>query len=221
MSLSNSQITLKEGERFALTAFNYGSSVSWQSTDPSIATVSSSGVVKAVAPGTTTIWARGSGSVKCDVRVQKKIMTISPSSLILNIGESAKLVVSDNSPHSSVSWDSSSPSVATVSSTGIVTAVGPGTTLIWAKGSKYVSCKVRVVDAPRSIMGRITNERGNPLAGASIIVVGTSRSVTSDGEGYYSVTVNAGDVLCFKYRRYKDVTVEVGYEPTLDVIMKK
>lgn len=78
-------------------------------------------------------------------------VTVSPSSLLLELGKNQRLsvTVSPSSATASnpVSWSSSDPSVATVSSDGTVTAVGEGKAVITAQaGSKQATCEVTVED---------------------------------------------------------------------------
>lgn len=58
-SNSKYDLELKVGETIALQAYNYDSSITWESSNTKIATVSSTGVVKGISPGTTGIWAKG------------------------------------------------------------------------------------------------------------------------------------------------------------------
>lgn len=129
--------------------------VTWKSSDPNIASVSWNGVVTGVSKGTATVTASvaGVGEKSCIVRCNFKDTAASttttivtteapavslPSGLSLSredftlsyAGDSWRLVVSGTS--SAVTWSSSKPEVAAVSSDGTVTAVGPGTCTITA-----------------------------------------------------------------------------------------
>ena len=78
-------------------------------------------------------------------------VTVSPSSLLLELGKNQRLsvTVSPSSAAASnpVSWSSSDPFVATVSSDGTVTAVRKGKAVITAQaGSKQATCEVTVED---------------------------------------------------------------------------
>ncbi len=134
--------------------------VAWTSSNPSVATVDSTGKVTAVGNGTADITCTakdGSGkSSKCTVTVRiqevtpipdpeptptvKKVtgITLNKTSFTLtSSGETQTITAdinpsdaSDKSVDKSVTWTSGNPSVATVDSTGKVTAVGNGTTII-------------------------------------------------------------------------------------------
>ncbi|MBR3091878.1 MAG: Ig-like domain-containing protein [Bacteroidaceae bacterium] len=119
-------------------------SVSWTSSDISVATVSSEGVVTAVANGTATITATtndGSNlTATCTVTVNITTtvlatgVTLSQSSITLtNAGETATLtatVAPGNVTDGSVTWTSSDETVATVNGEGVVTAVANGSATI-------------------------------------------------------------------------------------------
>jgi len=80
-ALSSSDITVKVGETTALVATNpTGDIISWKSSNPEIAIVSSDGVVTPISEGITTITASISGTtVSCIVRVTNPLDTILPS----------------------------------------------------------------------------------------------------------------------------------------------
>lgn len=118
-------------------------SVSWSTSDASIATVSSSGLVKAVSTGSATITATaqdGSGvkgvfAITIEKAVHVTSVTISGSKKQLVVGESLQLsatVSPLDATEKSVSWSTNDASVATVSSSGLVEAVNAGSVTITA-----------------------------------------------------------------------------------------
>ena len=130
--------------------------LSWTTSNSSVATVSSSGVVTAKASGTATIKAAatdGSGKYsQCTVTVSVPVtsVTVSPTSTTMVVGNLKTLaatVYPSNATNKAVTWTSSIPSVATVSSSGLVTAKRTGTTIITVKtadGGKTATCTVTV-----------------------------------------------------------------------------
>lgn len=116
--------------------------VTWRSPTPSVATVSSTGLVTAVGLGTVSIQAV---SVADTNRRSTSVITVSPRTtavqlvernVSVNPGTSTTLtatVVADPGVNTTLDWSSSAPQVATVSSTGAVTGVSVGTTLITAQ----------------------------------------------------------------------------------------
>jgi len=110
----------------------------WLSSNPSVASVSSNGTVKAVSSGKAVISAvTTAGQVlRCTVTVTSEIgrVTISKNAMLLqSIGTSQKLTAQvAGKKTSSLTWLSSNPDVAKVSADGTVTAVGDGETVIMA-----------------------------------------------------------------------------------------
>lgn len=131
-------------------------SVSWSSSDESVATVDG-GKVTAVKEGTATITAKaGDKSATCAVTVAKKVIavtgiTLDKPTLSLTEGQEAQLtatVTPDNATDKTVTWSSDKTSVATVDSNGKVTAKGGGEATITAKaGDQSATCHV-VVTVP-------------------------------------------------------------------------
>lgn len=69
------------------------------------------------------------------------------------------------------------------------------------------------------VHGRVVNEKGEPLAGASVIVRGTSTAVVTDADGRFSVGVNNNNAtLVFSFVGYEPVSRSVsslGSDPTV------
>lgn len=123
----------------------------WVTSDPAIATVSGTGLVHAVAGGTATISAQcftSAGTVTsnpCTVTVvvtqdtTPASIVISPSTLALNAGDTSQLVAVVKNAAGDVlvgvqpsGWSSTDQTKATVSASGLVTAVAAGTATIAA-----------------------------------------------------------------------------------------
>lgn len=72
----------------------------------------------------------------------------------------------------------------------------------------------------KTITGKVTDESGMPLPGASIQIKGTSIGVETDFDGLYSITVpENGKVLVFKYLGFKVEEVVIGDKSTIDVVL--
>ena len=84
---------------------------------------------------------------------------LNKTSLTLDVGNSDTLIAAitpDNATDKSVTWESSAPGVATVDTSGKVTAVAPGTATITATtedGSKTATCVVTVTAATVPVTG--------------------------------------------------------------------
>ena len=130
-------------------------SLSWDSDDEAVATVSEYGEVTAVGPGTCSISAfAGNVSAYCAVTVIVPVTGVSLdiTSYELEMGETVSLTATvspANATDKSVSWSSNRPSVATVSGGGVVKAVSPGSCTITAKaGNCTAACQITVKGIP-------------------------------------------------------------------------
>jgi Bacterial Ig-like domain (group 2) len=122
---------------------NVTNSVTWSSTNTAAATINSSGLGTGVAPGSTTITAT-SGAVNGATGLTVTAVTlvsiaITPANTSVMNGATLQFTAtgtySNNSTENltgSVTWTSSSAAVATISSSGLATGVGGGTTSIGA-----------------------------------------------------------------------------------------
>lgn len=157
VTLNQSSLTLVVGESSTLSATVSPAdapdkTVSWTSSNTSVASVSN-GVVKAVSEGSATVTAScGGKSATCVVTVQKKTIpvssvTLKPTSLTLIQGESATLTLTispADATEQTATWSSSNSSIVTVTD-GKVTAVREGTATISAScGGKSAECAVTV-----------------------------------------------------------------------------
>ena len=158
IALSQPSAELKIGETLNLKATVSPSNatydgITWTSTRTTIATVSGSGLVSALAEGNTTITAMAGGkTASCSVTVVKGVVAVSSISLnkdsielVEGDSETLTATVSPNdATDKTVSWTSSNTGVATVKD-GTITAIKEGEATITAKaGEKTASCKVIV-----------------------------------------------------------------------------
>lgn len=138
--------------QFSATAFNRrravitGQTVAWSSCDGNVVTMSTTGLATATGVGTTCIFGTarfGADSVRdtSTVSVSNLANTVelNPSALSLsNVGATGQLVATARNElgtvitGATVTWLSSSPAVASVSGTGLVTALSVGTSTISA-----------------------------------------------------------------------------------------
>ena len=136
-----------------------GQTVLWYTSDPSIATVSSSGMVTGVAAGATLVRAMvGNQIATAAVTVTNPAVAtveLSATNVLLTVGASQQLVATPKDAAGNpllgrmVVWTSMSPGVATVSGSGLVSAVTPGTGSVVAtiEGRTAVAT-VTVVNVP-------------------------------------------------------------------------
>lgn len=135
--------------------------VTWKSSNPNVATVDSSGNVKAIAPGTATITVISSDGGKvatCNVEVialSKKLTGISlnKTELTMELDAEETLTVNFNPEYAenkNIKWSSSNTKIAKVSN-GKITPVKPGKVEIKAvseDGNYEAVCQVTVLSPP-------------------------------------------------------------------------
>lgn len=137
---------------------NASRSVTYKSSNTKIASVSSKGTVKGKKTGSVTITATSKVNKKVKASVKLKVKDLKPSkvsipaALSLTNGKKAivKATVSPSGVYAPVKFSSSNTKVATVSSTGTVTAKSAGKAVITAKltqkssKGKYLTAKTTV-----------------------------------------------------------------------------
>jgi len=146
--------------------------VTWTTSDETVATVDANGVVTALAAGEATITATandGSGVTgTCTVTVSEPTVavtsvTVEPTELNLNVNDSATLtatVLPDTATDKTVTWTSSDETVATVDANGVVTAVARGEATITVTtfdGDFTASCTVTVLPANYTVNYAVVN----------------------------------------------------------------
>ena len=141
-TLDKAEIQLNKGGsdklNLTVTPADFTDEVNWKSADTSVATITDDGTVKAVGVGSTTIKVTvGNVSASCKVTVVQPVTSISlnKTSLSLETFDTYQLTATANPSNAydkNIVWSSSDTSVATVSETGLVTAVGKGTANITA-----------------------------------------------------------------------------------------
>ena len=210
--------SLKVGDKVQLTATvnpvnATDKTVSWSSSDESVATVSATGEVTAVALGEAVITA-SNGTVKAEcmvtvVATPVESITIDNTAASLKVGEKVQLTATVNpadATDKTVTWRSSDESVATVSATGEVTAVAPGNVEIKAEAADgsgcYAICEITVTTAESGIVA-VTD------SGISVVVDGCVMRITGVSEGE-------------RVRVYREngYLVYDGYETTIDSLVR-
>lgn len=131
--------------------------VTWNSSDETVATVSSLGTVTGVKEGTVQITAAvGTHMDTCTITVQEVAMSgisLDQEAITLNKGKNQVLKLScqpeNTTDDKTAEWTSSDESVATVNTSGRVRGEKEGTAVITAKvGSFEASCTVTVKEIP-------------------------------------------------------------------------
>src|SRR5207247_320325 len=135
-----------------------GRTVTWSSSNTSVATVSSSGLVSGVTPGSATITATSEGKSGTSsitvTNIPVATVSVSPPTASIQQSQTEQLPATptDASGHPpsgrTVTWSSSNTSVATVSSSGLVSAVTPGSATVTAASEGKTGTASITVTAP-------------------------------------------------------------------------
>ena len=180
--------------------------LNWYSTNPSVATVNSSGLVKAINVGQTDIIVKTINNLTsiCHVKVgtysiKLKNISINNKIDLLPIGTSEKLYVSYepvNASNPTMIWSSDNQEVAEIDQNGVVTAKTKGTatiTVTSAEGSLSDSFKVQV-DEVKNIVTVSSLSLGKAKRD---IYIGSTEQITPiftpTNATYKSVTYSSSD----------------------------
>lgn len=186
-----------------------GRTVTWSTDAPTIANVSSAGVVLAIAPGIATITARSEGRSSTSritvSAVPVASVTVSPATVTLAVAQTAPMVarVADAAGGvlngRAVTWTTSRAAVATVNpTTGLVTAIATGTATITAasegkKGTSLITvatvpvASIQVTPANAAMLegevqrlkATLLDAQGNVLAGRTVSWLGGAPAVAT------------------------------------------
>ena len=138
--------------------------IEWSTSDSSIATVSDTGVLTALAPGNVTLTAKTKATetgergetIKLRLTITQNnpatSITLDESAITLKAGatKTLKATVLPANNTEQLLWTSADEKVATVSQAGVVTAVGGGSTVVRCSGFDgkiFAECKVNVLQA--------------------------------------------------------------------------
>lgn len=197
VKLNHSKAEVSEDEKLTLTATitpsdSENKTITWSSSDKSVATVTSKGVVTGIKAGTAKITAKSNNgkTATCTITVTPKVevtkVTITPAKASVTVGKTLELaaeVTPENAADKTIKWSTSNKTIATVSSEGVVTGVKKGSVTITAKSTngKKATCTVTVQ---------------NPVAVKRVVLSSTTASVTEGETVALTATVspeNAAD----------------------------
>ena len=126
IKLNKTSLTIYVGKTSTLKVSGTSKKVTWSTSNKKVATVSSKGTVSAKSSGTATITAKvNNKNLRCKVTVKKP--TINKTSTSLNVGQTTTLKLNGATLKSA---KSSNTSIATVNSSGKITAKKAGTCTI-------------------------------------------------------------------------------------------
>ena len=227
VSLNKTSATVTEGNTLQLTATVLPTNatnrtVTWKSSNTSVATVSSGGLVTAKSPGSATITATTTDgtnlSATCALTVQQNIVyatsiSLNKTSVTVTEGNTLQLtatVLPTNATNRTVTWKSSNTSVATVNSSGLVTAKSPGSATITAtttdgtnlSASCAVTVQQNIIYATSISLNKTsaTMTQGNTMQLTATVLPtnATNRTVTWKSSNTSVATVSSSGLVAAK-----------------------
>jgi trimeric autotransporter adhesin len=159
-----------------------GRTVTWSTDAAAVATVSGTGLVTAIAPGPATITATSEGiagsAAITVIPVAVASIAITAPKLAFLVGDASQYSAQPKDAQGnplagrSVAWSSTQTAVATVSSAGLVTAVGVGTSSITASSEGVTSAAtvITVTSDPALVEERVLAQQGLAIALASTVL---------------------------------------------------
>ena len=80
---------------------------------------------------------------------------------------------------------------------------------------------VTVAFSQRDVSGVVQDDAGNPIPGASIIVLGTSNGTVTDIDGKFSINVSSDDQLEVSFVGYETQLVSVGAQSMMVITLSE
>lgn len=163
VSPSTASVNVNGQQQFSAIAFNsdnnqvLGQTFTWASSDTTVASIAASGVATGVGGGTAKITATAGGitstPVLLNVTAVVASVAISPTTSTVAVGATQQLTATaydagGKAVPATITWQNSSASIATISSTGLVTGVSPGTVMITATANGVTSPVATVTVTP-------------------------------------------------------------------------
>jgi uncharacterized protein YjdB len=173
-----------------------GRVVTWQSSNAAVATVDPVGTVKAIASGNAMIKASSEGksnasalSVSAPAPIPVAVVSVTPSSASLQVGATVQLSAATRDANNNVltgrviGWSSGNSAIATVSSSGLVTAKGAGSVSITAASEGQTGLATVTVNpaAPAPVATvSVAPASSNVLVGATVQLSATPRDASGN-----------------------------------------
>lgn len=78
-----------------------------------------------------------------------------------------------------------------------------------------------VVSAQQKLVtGKVSDENGQPIPGATVLVVGTDRGTSTDFDGNFSIQASASESLIFSFVGYGSQTIAIGNQSVINVSLE-
>lgn len=107
----------------------------------------------------------------------------------------------------------------------VLTEVLAGTSLTFEYDKGVVTVIKKSVSESQSqvkliqVSGKVTDEKGNPIPGATVIIHGTTQGVATDAEGKFSLPVKVDDILQVSFIGYKTEVVPIKGRTKISVTL--
>lgn len=104
--------------------------------------------------------------------------------------------------------------------TAVLDRVLPGVNLEYQMNGNLVTIRAKKVEPQEvnlvQVKGRVVDENGNPLPGATVVIHGTTMGVATDPEGRYTMNARPDDVLVFSFVGYKEEVIPLKGKTTVN-----
>ncbi len=83
----------------------------------------------------------------------------------------------------------------------------------------FIQCSITYAQA-QIVTGKLTDENGQALIGANVMIEGTNVGTITDLEGNFEIPASGEDVIVVSYLGYDEQVINVGSQSSLTIIMK-
>ncbi|QWX85689.1 TonB-dependent receptor [Cellulophaga sp. HaHaR_3_176] len=84
-----------------------------------------------------------------------------------------------------------------------------------------IESKLKANTIQSAVTGKITDQDGMPLAGANVVVKGTTNGTTSDFDGNYTIEAASDATLVFSYIGFETIEKKIGGKSSINVILSE
>lgn len=185
-SISVKSLSLYKAKTTKLSVKGNSQKVKWSSSNTKIAKVSSSGIVTGVKAGKAVVTATiNNNKYKSTITVKNPTFQLNVTNINITKGKTYS-VKGTAAPKATITWKTSNATIATVSSSGVVTGKKAGTVTITAKANGITKIvKVTVKNPPAKYYGEGMYKVGKDIPAGEYVLYATN------GSGYFSVNKNA------------------------------
>ena len=82
-------------------------------------------------------------------------------------------------------------------------------------------CSFMAFSQLRTVTGKITDEKGDPIPFATVAVKGTKSATIADANGYFNIKIQSGDVLVVSAQGSEKKEFTVGASDVLNISLAK